>query len=189
MQAAAAAAAQPQQVPRAPGFALIPGATVTILDYSTAGDRKFFGYATQPLKTDYDLSNTTLKSFLDAVQTRSREYAWTNILTIPDSLPAVAGAPSKDLLTHYGQVSLNHLQTVAATYIGQPTRQAQNSIMLALCLKKSLTDTAAMRIALKADQYTVNGQIDGPCLLKTITLQTRIDTQYTSTPCRISASS
>ena len=113
-----------------PGFALIPGATAAILDYSTAGDRKFFGYATQPLKTDYDLTNTNLKAFLDAVQTRSREFAWANILNVPDVVPA-AGAPaagamaSKDLLTQYGRISLAHLQAVAATYIGQPTRQAQ----------------------------------------------------------------
>jgi len=168
---------QPQPAPPVPGFALMPGATATILDFSTPGDRKFFGCATRPLKTDYDLSTTDLKAFLDAVQTRSSMYAWTNVLEIPDTLPA--GGPTKDLLTHYGQISLAHLQAVAATYVGQPTRQAQNALMLALCLKQSLTGPAATRIALKSAQYKVGGQIDGPCLLKAITLQARIDTQYT----------
>ena len=164
--------------PQVPGFALIPGANAAILDYTTAGDRKYFGYGTRPLKADYDLSTSTLKAFLDAVQTRAHEFAWANILDIPDTLPAAAAIASKDLLTHYGQISLEHLQAVAATYVGQPTRQAQNAMMLALCLKKSLTDAAATRIALKSAQYMVGGQLDGPCLLKAITLQARIDTQY-----------
>ena len=158
----------------------MPGAnTNNVLDFGTAEDRKYFGYATQPLKSDYDLSKTNLKGFLDAIATRSRKFGWANVLSIPDTLPAANAVERKDLLTHYGEIPLVHLQAVAAEYAVLPTRQAQNAMMLALCLKESMTDEASTRIALKTAQYTVTGEINGPCLLKVITLQARIDTQYT----------
>lgn len=76
---------------------------------------------------------------------------------IPDPLPAAVAQGHKNLLTQYGQVSLTHLHDVAAAYIDQETGQAQNLMMLALCLKESLMDEASTPIALKADQYTVDG--------------------------------
>ena len=63
---------------------------------------------------------------------------------------------TRNLLTHYRQVSLDNVRAHTATYINMPTRDAQDNDMFYYFLLDLLTNEFCMTILLYADIYTVN---------------------------------
>ena len=180
-------AAQAQPI----AFALAPGGGDDIIDYSTAEGTKQYKRMTAPLKDDFDLTEKNLKLFLDQVSLRSLEGGWSRILLIPRR--DAAGAPvqdgngnvvTDDLLTTYAAIPMSRIDQHVNEYVnanaGAAGRNAQLSVQCAVCVKQSLTTEAQKRITLLAADYTVNGMMVGAKLIKILTTQARVDTQYST---------
>ena len=80
----------------------------------------------------------------------------------------------------YGQVTLAQCQAHATRYVGQQTRQAQNSYAMYHCIMASLTESARAKVMLKEDEYTLNNVRSGVCLLKVVIRQSDLDSNATS---------
>ena len=180
--AAAQAAAQlglggppPGGAPAAVVFALSP-ATVSqaIIDYNTKQGQVIYGKNTESLPI-YDLSGGGLSSFLKNVKDRSSEAGWMDTLQV-----ACLDGTTRDFFANYGTITMEDVQAHAATYIGQQTRDAQNSYQMQVCFKKSLTDEAKLTVESTPNNYTITGHIDGVSYLKSIVQAAIVDTRFTN---------
>ena len=80
-----------------------------------------------------------------------------------------------NLLTHYGQVSIENTRAHTATYINSPTRDAQDNDMFYYFLADSLTNKFHTTVLLYADVYTVANVPVASSLLKQIIILTSVD--------------
>jgi hypothetical protein len=88
-----------------------------------------------------------------------------------------------DLLTRYGNITLEQVQAHAETYVHGVNRAAQDSMQLHLCTLNSLTKTAQASIALLKSEHAVgdpNPQVSGTCLLKVAIRKSHVDTNATT---------
>lgn len=163
-------------------FALTPGTfDAGPLNFAKSSDNKLYKSGASKLPVEIDCKPGTLKLFLSALQDRSIAFGWDSILDIPDDIEDADG-PTKNLLTEYGRIDLDHLREHVETYADEETRQAQNSMMLFQCLKESLTDTARAKVLLHSDDYiTENKKMSGALLLKVIIRESYNDTNATVT--------
>jgi hypothetical protein len=71
-------------------------------------------------------------------------------------------------------LTLENVHVHAATYVGQPTHQAQDASWMYEFLRDSLTDVARTRVALRLTRFTIlQGTLDRPSsYLKTILIMT-----------------
>ena len=110
---AAAAAAQVN-------FALAPGrANNAVLDYTTSEGIKLYGKAVAPLDPKYDLQSGGLFTFLQKVRNRAIEQDWEAILRIsvpPAALIAGQAAPTYNLVTEYGRMTMANVDASSRTY-------------------------------------------------------------------------
>ena len=176
--AAAANNPPPPPIPPAPPaiptpFALVPGAVTNApLDFNKQSEAKLFHRGSQGLEPKFDLKEGNLHIFLAKLKEHARIYNWDDILEVPDT-----GAVARNLISHYGMVSIENCTAHARTYVNTPSRNAQNSMMLFQCLSKSLTDEASIAVLANATTYTVDTKPSGTCLLKTIIGKASIDTK------------
>jgi len=176
--------------PIAGAFALSPARAVPgVIDMSTSAGSKLFNKGAEALSISlskdvrgYDGKGGNLKLLLTYVKQRANVFNWTDILTIP-----VDGV-NRNLLVDYGRIPIADIQTQVATYIDQPTRNAQNSFMMFECLSKSLTVEALNAVLAEIDDYTVNDIASGPLFLKVIIRKAYIDTRATTAHVRTSLS-
>ena len=98
------------------------------------------------------------------------ESTVTNSSTMP-----IDDGTTWNLLTHYGQVSLNITRAHAATYMNTPTRDAQDNDMFYYFLADSLTNEFHTTVILYADIYMVTNVPVASSLLKQIIILTRVD--------------
>ena len=82
---------------------------------------------------------------------------------------------TRNLLTHYGQVSLNNTRTHAITYINMPMRDTQDNDMFYCFLVDSLMNDFCTMVLLYANIYTVANVPIASALLRQIILLTRVD--------------
>ena len=100
--------APPQPPPAMPAlpaaFALGPGRSHTVLDYddpNTGGTAtKLYNKAIAPLEEKFDGEADNLAVFLASVRDRARRFNWHRLITVP-----INDGTTRNLLTHYGQVS------------------------------------------------------------------------------------
>ena len=71
-----------------------------------------------------------------------------NIIIIPNSM----GTP-RNLITEYERLTVEYIETNIQQFIGQQTRQAQNSVQLFHCLTKSMTEAVHLKIVTESDKY------------------------------------
>ena len=83
---------------------------------------------------------------------RAKQSGWTetgaNIITIPNS----SGTP-RNLITEYERLTVEYIEKNIQQFIGQQTRQAQNSVQLFHCLTKSMTEAVHLKIVTESDKY------------------------------------
>ncbi|KAL7559545.1 hypothetical protein ACA910_005174 [Epithemia clementina (nom. ined.)] len=162
--------------PVIPVFALGPGRSNNVLDYSTGPDSKIFFKATAPLDEKYDGKADSFNNFLAQVKNKSRLYGWVPILNVADNQGIL-----RDLLTSYGMMSLKNVQAHAtANYVGQQSRDMQNSEMMYHFIFDSLTPEFRTKVNLHCHDYTIGTALDGACLLKKVIMLTFIDTRATT---------
>ena len=81
----------------------------------------------------------------------------------------------RNILTHYGQVSLENTRTHATTYINSPTRDAQDNDMFYYFLVDLLTNEFHTTVLLYTNMYTITNIPVASSLLKQIIILTRVD--------------
>lgn len=173
-------------------FALSPGLSSNeVINFSSREGSRLYETATKQIGEErFDCDPGRMRAFTEEFSIRASNFGWGPIFSIPVDLNAQEPVPqTTNLITNYGDISLEHIQNHARTYIATPTRAAQDSYMAFNCLLASLSSTAIDRITIWRDQYTVNGIPSGPCLFKIIIRETYIDTNATVTHIRTQLSS
>ena len=118
-----------------------------------------------------------LHGFLKEVQGRASRFGWRDaILEIPNNITNPLGG-NKNLLTHYSELTLEHLHAWEITYLHGISRAAQDMAHLHLCLMNSLTHSGKDKVRLWSDQFILNGRESGILLLKIIIRESHLDVQ------------
>ena len=78
---------------------------------------KLYNKAIVPMDNTFDGHANNLAIFLNNVRDHALRFDWHQLLTIP-----LTDDSARNLLTQYGQVSINNKHTHAAIYIGTQTR-------------------------------------------------------------------
>ena len=108
--------------------------------------------------------------FLVNLRDRVHRFNWQILITIP-----LNDGTTRNLLTHYGQVTIDNAHAHAATYIGTQTRTTQDNDMFYYFLAGSLTPAFRAKLLLYASLYMVNGVTTTSIMLKQIIVLSRID--------------
>ena len=160
--------------PAPPAFALGPGRSHAVLHYDDphtgATATKLYNKAIAPLEEKFDGEADNLAVFLASVRDRARWFNWHRLITVP-----IDDGTTRNLLTHYGQVSLENTRTHATMYINTPMRDAQDNDMFYYFLANSLTNEFRTTVLLYADMYSVTNVPVASSLLKQIIILTRAD--------------
>ena len=160
--------------PPPPAFALGPGRSHAVLNFDdpTTGSTatKLYNKAIAPLEAKFDGEADNLAVFLASVRDRAHRFNWHRLITVP-----INDGTTRNLLTHYGQVSLENTRTHATSYINTPMRDAQDNDMFYYFLSDSLTNDFRTTVILYADIYTVTNVPVASALLKQIIILTRVD--------------
>ena len=151
-----------------------PGRSHAILSFDDpntgATATKLYNKAIAPLETKFDGEADNLAVFLASVRDRARRFNWHRLITVP-----IDDGTTRNLLTHYGQVSLDNTRAHAATYVNTPTRDTQDNDMFYCFLADSLTNEFRTTVLLYADTYTVTNVPVASALLKQLIILTRVD--------------
>ena len=106
--------ALPVAPPTPPAFALGPGRSHAILNYDDpnagATTTKLYNKAISPLEEKFDGEADNLAVFLASIRNRACHFNWHHLITVP-----IDDGTTQNLLTHYGQVSIENTRAHAAT--------------------------------------------------------------------------
>jgi len=126
---------------------------------------------------------------LEDIAERAANFGWNiTVLDIPNDANDVFST-TKNLLKHYGEISLDHIRKHAKTYVNTQTRAAQDSIQLYSCLWASLSDEGKSKVNVHRSDYHIGEQRVGALLLKVIIRESHIDTNATISHIRTQLSS
>ena len=160
--------------PPVPAFVLGPGRSHAIPNFDDpntgATATKLYNKAILPLEGKFGGEADNLAVFVASVRDHARHFNWQWLITVP-----INDGTTRNLLTHYGQVSLDNTRTHAMTYVNTPTRDAQDNDMFYYFLADSLTTDFRTTVLLYADVYTMANVPVASALLKQIIILTRVD--------------
>ena len=131
---------------------------------------KLYNKAISPIEEKFDDEADNVAVFLASVRDRARRFNWQRLITVP-----IDDGSTRNIVTHYGQVSLENTRTHAATYVNTPTRDAQDNDMFYYFLADSLTNEFRTTVLLYVEVYTVTNIPVASSLLKQIIILTRVD--------------
>ena len=118
------------------------------------------------------------------MERRATHFGWRDaILEIPNDITNSLGG-TKNLLTHYGELTSEHLRAWEITYLHGISRAAQDTTHLHLCLMNSLTQAGKDKVRLWSDQFILIGRESGILLLKIIIRESHLDTNATTNSIR-----
>ena len=125
---------------------------------------KLFNKGSSALPIIYDGSNPEM--FLNSFDDRAQVYSWENILIIP----TVAGP--KNLVREHGQITKDEVVAHVNTYASAANRQAQNCVMMYICLRNSVAPNKLADLEGDLQEFTQQG----PTFLKYIIKEANNDT-------------
>ena len=148
-------------------FSLAPGSIPSnaVIDLDDAANRKVYYKSIEGLDPKIDLKPEILKLFLEKESRQATNYGWTSFLRIPS---LTTPGTSRNLLQHYGLVTLEDCRDVATNHVGAHTRLCQVNHALTEHLMDSLTPDAISSLATESHNYTVNGIVSAVCYLHCI---------------------
>ena len=152
--------AEPAAAAAAPTFALAPGLHYNaFIDYGTTAGRKLYEAATKSLyasgETKYNGEEPIMHNFCIRGITHTKAFGWEHICSVPLD-PQQPNVDIELIWTGYGQLSMEMVRNHVSTYIQTPTRAAQDSLQMYMCLFSSLTEAAHNRMTVWAPDYTVS---------------------------------
>ena len=160
--------------PAPPAFALGPGRSHAVLNFDDPNTRatatKLYNKAIAPLEAKFDGEADNLAVFLASVCDRAWCFNWHQLITMP-----IDDGTTRNLLTHYGQVSLDNTRAHGGAYMNTPTRDTRDNDMFYYFLADSLTKKFHMTVLLYTDIYMVTNVPVALSLLKQIIIVTRVD--------------
>ena len=163
--------------PQQPNFALSPAlATTGIIDYSSRAGEKIYTSATKELDTvKYDGEAQGLMAFLELLEERATNFGWdTSIMMIPTP----HGDPI-NLLAGYGTITLAQIRAHEETYIGTPSRNAQDANLLYECIMNSISSECKAKLTIWKKEYRCGQLPSGNLLLKVLIRECHLDTNAT----------
>ena len=172
-----------------PPFALHPADEIPgVTDLTTREGIKLYQNATWSFYSDpadcFNWEAPGLHGILKEVEGRASRFSWRDaILEIPNDITNLLGG-TKNLFSHYGELSLEHLCAWETTYLHGISRAAQDTAHLHLCLMNSLTQAGKDKVRLWSDQFILNGRESGILLLKIIIRESHLDTNATTNSIR-----
>ena len=178
---------QTQQQPQ-PSFSLTPGTYdgVAILDYSTKAGTYLYKEATSKLSEElYDCSPDGFLQFMKSVKVRAEAFGWIEkdrLLWIePED-----GENKINLITDYGQVSLERIQKIEDARMNQATRLAQDNRALYECLNNSLTMEGLAKVRINEAEYMRGNPTlpSGLLFLKILIRESYLDSNATTSMIR-----
>ena len=169
-------------------FALYPGeANNGILDFNNAEHSKYFSRATKAVNGEYlyDCTPGNLFGFLRDVEAHDKKFGWageSGIFYIPDNPLDPHGQATNfiNLLTNYGEVSMDTVREWEEQYIGTECRATQDSVQCYHALRESLSQSALDKVNIHMSEYNVEGISSGPLFLKVIIRESVLDTNATA---------
>ena len=167
-------------------FALTPGLTSDQpVDYSTTWGLKQWTESTKKLgDTLFDGSPQNLKMFLERLASRVITAGWKTITVIG----------GKDLMTHYGTISIQDCKTAALGYLKLGTdgeleinKKSQMSAQMLACIQASISDECALKVVTSGESYEIEVKdgdekatvLDGPLYLRILISRITIDSRST----------
>ena len=159
-----------------------------VIDLTTREGIKLYKNAMRSFYNDpadyFNCEALGLHGFLKEVEGRASHFGWCDaILEIPNDIMNPLGG-TKNLLTNYGELSIEHLCDWETTYLHGISRAAQDTAHLHLCLMNSLTQAGKDKVCLWSDQFILNGRESGILLLKIIIRESHLDTNATTNSIR-----
>jgi len=142
-----------------------------VLDLNDEKDATHYAKATEPLNYNYEGDPKKLWMFLHQIAARVDDFGWKSTVEIPDN----DGVP-RNLLTNYGQLTMENVKEKAFTYQGIDNRDAQVSEMLYICVSSSLSKKFMSDLKRFSQDFMFKGKGDGICFIKTIIGFLRADT-------------
>ena len=178
---AAVAAALADNAGPIAAFARTPAlANMGLLNYGTSEGMKIFNSATEGLSTKYNGNTNDMHVFLKNVRERAHSFGWNSILDIPNE---GEGGGTKNLIDHYGLITLETIQQHALTYESALGRNAQNSTQMYKFLYASISEETKLMVLSDQSDYTITSgdtvTQNGPAFLKVIIRNTTVDTRST----------
>ena len=158
-------------------FALTPAlSTKETLDYKGMVDSKIYKNGSAKLSVEIDGTPENLNLVLDAIEEKAVSTGWLDtVLKIH-----LENGEHMDLLTQYGQLTMEQVKHHVGTYIDKNVRAAQDSMMMYSCLSNSMTQEARKKILLYKNEYYFNDRIpSGALLLKVLIRESYVDTNAT----------
>ena len=163
--------ALPATQPAPPAFALGPGHSHAVLNFDNpntgAMTTKLYNKTITPLEEKFDGEADNLAVFLASVHDRACCFNWHHLITMP-----INDGMTWNLLTHYGQVSIENTRAHAATYINTPTRDSQDNDMFYYFISDLLTNEFCTTVLLYANLYTITNIPVTSSLLKQVIILT-----------------
>lgn len=153
-------------------------------DYSTREGQNIYKAACSPLPYTFEGKKSSLPAFLLAVRTRADQFGWTDILDITIGQDAAGHNINRNLLDHYGEITLEQVRA-DADYIGTQSRNAQMSHQMYQCLHSTNDTDAANRMVTETEKYLINGTPDGPSYLTTLIQTFFVNTEAKPTQLRL----
>lgn len=165
--------------------------STALLDFATRTGRSVYEESQRGEETKYDLSKDKLAPFRDAILSAAdRLSCSTQPTSVCHFTPADGEAPV-NIITNYGQVSLERITTQAAVFVTgteAETRRAQNNSLLADYVLNSLDAKAKRTILTYKSEITRvhNGKVitSFPLLWKKIVSTPALDSKLTASNIR-----
>jgi hypothetical protein len=163
-------------------FARAPGRVDrNIVDYKSKGGEALNKRATMSLYEDGEpklwLKDEDMLSFLDLVSMQAKNFEW-DVFSIPITAPGLTPFITKNLLTEYGEVSLEQVRAKAEAIAVVNDRTTQDD-QLFTCFMPFLTKAARNSIILRRDDFMVGTEHSGILLFKVIIAKSQVDTRAT----------
>jgi len=179
-----AAAVPPVAVPAVPAavpFALVPGDTAGVLDYTTRQGLEIFKSATYSLYQDpadnFNMEAAGLQTFLALLRHRGTNCGWD--FDVPQDIADMHN-DLLDLLTNHGRFTIGHLRAFAALFITGQNRAAQMNMQMVKCILASLTLPGFRKVQTWHTDWHIGTDPSAHLLIKVIIREAFIDTQATT---------
>ena len=160
--------------PPAVAFALNPGTAVgsTVLDYiGNKAHNKLYNETIKCLfadpKNKFDMLSDQIQTLLNLASIRLQMVCSLMLMLF-----------GRNLCECHAQFSLAQMKAKALTYMGTPTRLAQDDSSFAQMLWNSISDNAVTAMSLRAADFTVNGMTSGLLLFKSLLINSRVDATH-----------
>ena len=180
---------KPKKTPRI--FALNPGqANLKLLNYRTHNGVKYYQHTAAALNKEshFDVEADQLNNFLKMLKEHAKEFGWIDndiggILNIPVDLENILEHDFKNVVTNFGECTLQEICSWEETYINGTSRGAQDTHMLYKCLLAMMSKGHAKMTVWKS-KYHISNHPSRVLLLKVMICKSHIDTNTTASSIR-----